>query len=299
MRAEATYQLHLVDLWYENKPDEALSLLADLRARYPHNPLFLLNAAQVQEVYRKDYPAALALYRALVDGARSGALREPVMAETWGRLGAAAQFDALAESDRAIDELRVVIERRPAAPYGAVAQAQLDLGRASDRLGWRDQAVAAYRAAIVSAPADDPRHIRRAAQEGLSHPPDRAAADAARLSLEGWRAFESGSLADAATRLDSAVQLRPDDGVHRYRRGRVYAARQDRARAQLDFERALQVRPSPPPPFVAASYLELGSLLEAAGDRARATAMYEAVARVRGASPETRDLAQRALARIR
>jgi hypothetical protein len=61
LRAEATYQLHLVDLWYENKPDEALALLAELRARYPHNPLFLLNAAQVQEVYRKDYPAALAL----------------------------------------------------------------------------------------------------------------------------------------------------------------------------------------------------------------------------------------------
>jgi tetratricopeptide (TPR) repeat protein len=299
MRTEATYQLHLVDLWYENKTDEALSLLADLRARYPHNPLFLLNAAQVQEVYRQDSPAALALYRALVDGARSGGLHEPVMAEVWGRLGAAAQLDALAESDRAIDELRIVIERRPAVPYGAVAQAQLELGRVSDRVGWRDQAVAAYRAAIASAPADDPRNIRRAAQEGLSHPADRVAAEAARLSLEGWRAFESGSLLDAAARLARAVQLRPDDGVHRYRHGRVLAARQDRARAQTDFERALQARPAPPPPFVAASYLALGSLFDAASDRARAIAMYEAASRVRGASPETRDLAQRALVRLR
>jgi tetratricopeptide (TPR) repeat protein len=299
LRAEATYQLHLVDLWYENKPEEALSLLADLRARYPHNPLFLLNAAQVQEVYRKDSPAALALYRALVEGARSGGLREPVMAEAWGRLGAAAQLDAMAESDRAIDELRAVIERRPAAPYGAVAQAQLELGRISDRLGRRDQAVAAYAAAIAAAPADDPRNVRRAAQEGLSHPADGVAAEAARLSLEGWRAFESGSLRDAAARLDRAVQLRPDDGVHRYRRGRVLAARDDRAGAQTDFERALQVRPAPPPPFVAASELALGSLFDAAGDRARAIAMYEAASRVRGASPETRDLARLALERLR
>jgi tetratricopeptide (TPR) repeat protein len=184
-------------------------------------------------------------------------------------------------------------------PYGAVAQAQLELGRVSDRLGWRDQAVAAYRAAIASAPADDPRNIRRAAQAGLSHPADPVAAEAARLSLEGWRAFESGSLLDAAARLDRAVQLRPDDGVHRYRRGRVLAARQDPARAQTDFERALQARPAPPPSFVAASYLALGSLFDAASDRARAIAMYEAASRVRGASPETRDLAQRALARLR
>jgi len=299
LRAEATYQLHLVDLWYENKPEEALALLADLRARYPHNPLFLLNAAQVQEVYRKDNPAALALYRALVDGAGRGGLREPVMAEMWGRLGAAAQFDALAESDRAIDELRIVIERRPAVPYGAVARAQLELGRVSDRLGWRDQAAAAYRAAIASAPADDPRDVRRAAREGLSRPADRVAAEAARLSLEGWRAFERGSLPDASARLDRAVQLQPDDGVHRYRRGRVLAARNDGAHAQTDFERALAARPAPPPPFVAASYLALGSLFDAASDRARAIPMYEAALRVRGASPETRDLAQRALAYLR
>lgn len=299
LKAEAAYQLHLVDLWYENKPDEALSILANLRARYPHNPLFLLNTAQALEIYRGDRPAALAAYRALADGARSGAFREPVMAEAWGRLGAAVHLTALAEPDRAIEELRVVIERQPTVPYGAVAQAQLELGRAADGLGWRDEATTAYRAALAVVPPGDPRGIRHAAEEGLSRPPDRTGAEAARLSLEGWRAFERGSLADAASRLDRAVLLRPDDGVHRYRRGRVLSARQDRAGAQADFERALRVRPPPPAPFVAASYVELGVLFEAASDRPRAIAMYEAAARVSGAGPEPRDLAQRALARIR
>jgi hypothetical protein len=79
----------------------------------------------------------------------------------------------------------------------------------------------------------------------------------------------------------------------------VLAARNDGAHAQTDFERALQVRPAPPPPFVAASYLALGSLFDAASDRARAIPMYEAALRVRGASPETRDLAERALAHLR
>jgi hypothetical protein len=299
LKAEAAYQLHLVDIWYENKNGEALELLAELHAKYPHNPIFLLNAAQVHEIYRSDRSAALTIYRELVDGARSGALREPVLAEMSGRLGAAAQLAALAEPDRAIEELRVVIERKPAAPYGAVAQAQLDLGRASDQLGLRGQAIAAYRAALAAVPPGDPREVRKAAQQGLSRTPDRITADATRLSLEGWRAFERGDATAALAALDAAVQLRPDDGVHRYRRGRVLAAKPDRARARSDFERALQVRPLPPPPFVAASYYELGAIFEASSDRARAITMYESASRAHAASAETRSLAQRALARLR
>jgi tetratricopeptide (TPR) repeat protein len=299
LRAEAAYQLHLVDLWYENKSGEALEILVGLQSRYPHNPIFLLNAAQVHEVYRSDRAAALAVYESLIDGARGGSLREPVLAETWGRLGAAAQLIPLAEPDRAIDELRAVIAKRPAAPYGAVAQAQLDLGRALDQIGARDQAVAAYRAALAAAPAGDPREVRRAARQGLSRTPDRTTADAARLSIDGWRAFERGDAAGALTALDRAVQLRPDDGVHRYRRGRVLGAANERARAQADFERALRVRPLPPAPFVAGSYYELGAMFEASPDRARAIAMYDAASRAHGAPAETRRLAQRALARLR
>ena len=299
LKAEAAYQLHFIDLWYERKTDEALAILADLRARYPHNPIFLLNAAQAHEVYRSDRAAALDVYRALVDGARNGSLREPVLAETWGRLGAAAQLDALAEPDRAADEARAVIARRPAMPYGAMAQAQLELGRALDQIGARDQAIAAYRAAIAAAPAGDPHQVRRAAQQGLSRTPDRVTAEATRLSLEGWRAFERGDGAAAIAPLDRAVELRPDDGVHRYRRGRVLLAAQDRARARADFERALRVRPLPPAPFVAASYCELGAISEASSDRARAVAMYDAASRAHGAWAETRSFAQRALARLR
>ena len=299
LRSEAAYQLHLVDLWYEHNNGEALELLAELRARHPRHPMFLLNAALVHEIYRSDPSAALAVYEALVDGARAGSLREPVLAETWGRLGAAVQHAALAEPDRAIDELRAVVARRPAVPYGAMAQAQLDLGRALDGLGARDEAVAAYRAAMAAAPSGDPREVRRAARQGLSRAPDRKAAEASRLSLDGWRAFERHDAAGAIAALDRAVQLRPEDGVHRYRRGRVLSATGDRARARADFERALQARPLPPPPFVAGSYYELGAMFEASSDLARAIAMYASAARAHGAPAETRALAERALARLR
>ncbi len=299
MPSEATYQLYLANIWYENKPDEALHLLGDLRGRHPGNPLFLLNVAQLHESYLGDIPSALAAYQGLVEGARRGTIGEPVLAETWGRLGAAAQWHALGEPDRAMEELRPVIARRPGQPYGAVALAQLAMGRAADATGRRDEAVAAYRAAQAAAPPGDPRGVRRAAHQALGRAPDRREADAARLSLEGWRAFERGSLDEALAKLDRAVEARAQDGVHRYRRGRVHAALSDPARAREDFERALLARPLPPPPLVAATYEALGALAEAASDRPAAVSRYEAAARVRGAFPATRDAARSALTRLR
>jgi tetratricopeptide (TPR) repeat protein len=299
LKAEAAYQLHFIDLWYENESGEALEILAELRVRYPHNPIFVLNAAQAHEVYRSDRSAALDAYRQLIDGAQRGSLREPALAESWGRLGAAAQLNALAEPDRAAEEARAVVARKPAAPCGAVAQAQLELGRALDQVGAREAAVAAYRAAAASAPAGDPRGVRRAAQQGVSRVPDRTAAEAMRLSLDGWRAFQRGDLTGAIAPLDRAVQLRPNDGVHHYRRGRVLLASEDRGGARAEFERALQVRPLPPAPLVADSYYQLATILEAAAERARAVSLYQSAARAHGASADTRALAERALARLR
>ena len=103
--------------------------------------------------------------------------------------------------------------RRASAPHGALARAHLQLGQALDRLGSRPEAVAAYRAAIAAAPADDPLEIAERARAGLAATPDAAAATAYRLSLEGWRALERGALAEAARALAQSLALRPGDPV--------------------------------------------------------------------------------------
>jgi tetratricopeptide (TPR) repeat protein len=299
MRTEADYQLYLLSIWYENQPDRALTLLGELRARHPHNPLFLVNTAQVHAVYTKDHPAALAAYRALLAGARDGSLREPALATVWGRRGVAQELDALAETDRAVEELQAVIASRPAAPYGVMALSQLELGQAFDRLGRREPALAAYRAAIRTVPADDPDGVRGRASAALRTAPDRAGADAYRRSLEGWRALQRRALDEAGVAFADALRLRPDDAVTLYRRGQWHLARGDRAKALADFERVTQVRPLPPAPYVASSQLDAGQLYLAAGDQARAAHRFDAAARVVGADPETRETARRARAALR
>ena len=299
MRSEAAYQLYLIDIWYEHRGDRARTYLEELRARYPHNPLFLLNLAQLDEVYRNDRPAALAAYGALVGGAQSGGLREPALAETWGRRGVAAQLDALAETDRAIDELRTVIAKRPSAPLGVAALTWLDLGRAFDRLGDRTRAVDAYRAALAAVPSGDPDGVRARVEAGLRQKPDPVRAEAYRLSIDGWRALERQAVAEAGRAIERSLQLAPADGVTWYRRGRWHLAAGDRQAALADFERALQLRPRPPAPFIARSHLEAGHLQLAAGRRDQAAAHYDNAVRVVGADPKTRAAAVRARADVR
>jgi hypothetical protein len=54
MRGEADYQLHLIYLWYEERSRDALTLIADLQRRHPHNPMSYLIEAEIHDVYMHD-----------------------------------------------------------------------------------------------------------------------------------------------------------------------------------------------------------------------------------------------------
>jgi tetratricopeptide (TPR) repeat protein len=167
LRGEADYQLHLLYLWYERKTDRALDLLQDLAARYPSNPLFIQRIAEVHRDYKQDHAASLGAWQTLLDRASANRVEGAAMSVVRARIGAAKSLIALAQPDRAVAMLAPVIETSPTAPYGAAALAQLMLGRAHERLGDREKARAALRAAIASAPADDPDDIRSRARRNF------------------------------------------------------------------------------------------------------------------------------------
>lgn len=167
LESEADYQLHWVYLWYEHDPAAALALLRGLEARYPSNPIFLQRIAEVQHEYFHDHRATAETWKALLDRARAGLVGAPPLTEVRARLGLAAELVEMAQADRAIEHLNIVIARRPVEPYAAHAQAQLQLGEAYDRLGRRTLAVAAYNAALALVPERDPARVRVRARAGL------------------------------------------------------------------------------------------------------------------------------------
>jgi hypothetical protein len=96
LRGEADFQLHILYLWYEQRPRDALDLLRSLDAQYPGNPIFLERIADVHDVYFHDLDASEDAWRALRDRARDGLV-----------------FDAMTIEFRADKKLRAILTRRP------------------------------------------------------------------------------------------------------------------------------------------------------------------------------------------
>lgn len=299
LRGEADYQIHVIYLWYEGKFAEALAIAQDLAARYPGNPLFVQTIGEVYDVYFHDPASSARAYDRLLALARRGAVNEASLAETQARLGLARQLDLLFESDRAIEYARAVIAANPPAPYSGVALASLLAGRAHARLGETAQAETAFAQALARTPADDPLGIRHAVRQARAARVDPAVAEAYRLALGGWRAYQRKDLVDAESALSRAVMRRPSDTVARYRYSRVLAARGDAAGARRELEAVAGAGATTPPVVFAEACVDLADALDAEGQSVRARELYERAAHTFGADAETRARAGREAARLR
>jgi tetratricopeptide (TPR) repeat protein len=298
LQGEADYQLQIIYLWYEHRIDQAIALLDSLHDRYPGNPLFVSQLADVQDAYRHDLSASLDTWRALLAAAREQRVSEPALAEIQARMGVARQLDALYQTDHALEQLHEVIDARPTRPHGALAAAYLALGEAEDRLGHRDSAVAAYRLAVSTAPSPDPRNIRERAANRLRRAPDAIRAEAYRLSLEGFRKLERSDVAGAQTMLARSLTLNPKDPVARYRYGRALLSKRDDAAALEAFEHAIRGARECPAPIAAAAYLEAARVHERLGHRQQALTYYRTASTWFGSGNDTRTAANRALNRL-
>jgi hypothetical protein len=297
---EAAYQLHVVYLWYENRPRDGLALARTLVERHPRSPFFRRVVGDVLDVYMHDRTASLAAYRELAALAAAGRVNLPALAETEARLGMAAQLEALGDTDLAIAELDRVVSSGATEPWGTQTRAALGLARAHDRLGDATTARTLYRKVIASTGARDPLGLAAAARRGLSHSTPPAKAEAHRLALAAWRDFERDP-SDASSLLpplEKALALDPSNQVTRYRCARVLAATGETTRALVELDRVLKTPAEAPATIVGDAALAAGRLREQLDDREGATRDYRRAAHTFGASAETRDEAARALARL-
>jgi tetratricopeptide (TPR) repeat protein len=298
LQGEADYQLQIIYLWYEHRIDQAIALLESLRDRYPGNPLFVAQLAEVQDTYRHDIGASLETWRSLLAAAREQRVSEPALAEIQARMGIAHHLNTLYQTDHALEQLHEVIDARPARPHGALAAAYLALGEAEDRLGRRDAAVSHYRLAVANAPATDAQNIRSRATTHLRRAPDPIKTEAYRLSLEGFRQLERADVAGAQVMLEGSLTLDPKDPVARYRYGRALLAGKDDAAALEQFELAIKNARECPAPIAAAAYLDAARVHERLGHRDQAITYYRAASTWFGGGLETRAAANRALNRL-
>ena len=96
VRGEAQFQIQVLYLWYEHKSKEALAVVRELQARYPHNPLFRQIEAEILDKYFHDYAASLKASEQLLALAQSNAVFRSDVAERVARANIAKQTKAIA-----------------------------------------------------------------------------------------------------------------------------------------------------------------------------------------------------------
>ncbi|MGQ0733682.1 MAG: hypothetical protein ACT4QD_08515 [Acidobacteriota bacterium] len=131
--SEADYQLHLIYLWYEHTPREALAIVQRLQGRYPRNPLFHHAESDIQDVYFHDARASLRVSTRLLRMAERGEVHESALASVRARLNIATQLARLGEVREARTWLEALIAERPARPAGADRRARALLDSLRDR----------------------------------------------------------------------------------------------------------------------------------------------------------------------
>ncbi len=295
---ESLYQLHLVNLWYENRPQEGLTLARTLVERHPRSPFFRRLVAETLAVYLHDCSGSLASYRELEALAEAGRVNEGALARAESALGIAAQLEAMGDTDLAVAELEPLVASQPAVPWGADARARLALAQAHDRLGDTAQARRLYQDVIRAMSPHDPLGLVAPARRGLARPTPRAKAEAHRIALAAWRQFERDAEAPVASEFERALALDPDNHVARYRQARVLIAAGAAADGLAALERVLAAPRGTPPTIVGAAALAAARVREQQRDLVGATRDYRRAAYTFGAAAETRDAAARALARL-
>jgi tetratricopeptide (TPR) repeat protein len=295
---EAAYQIHLVLLWYENKPREGLELLQALGARHPRNPFFHRLTAETLENYLHDTTASLEAWRGLLARADAAAVNEPLLADADARLGLAATLDALGDTDLAVSTLTPLLARTPTEPWGAAARTELALGRLYDRLGEWSKAEALFTAVVKAPPAPDPLGLAAAARRARQRPTAFTKGESHRLALAAWRGFERQATAPVEADFEKALTLDPQNQIARVHYARVLLARRETARALQQLDAVLRAPGNTPPALVADAALAAARLREQTHDTTTARALYRRAAFTFGASAATREAATRAIARL-
>lgn len=258
LRSEADYQMHLIDLWYEEQPERALALLAQLRARHPHNPHFAQAAAEAEDVYLHDPTASLHSYLALLDAGTDRRVAAPDLTRAAAHLGAARQLEQLFETDAAIPHLQAVIAAGASAPAGAVAEAQRLLQRAHARL----------------------------------------TSPAYRLSLDGWRALQRGDLDTAERALTAALARDARNPVIRYRYAKLLLARQRDEDALLVLADVHRRHDETPAEIYTLACIDAARVKERQGDLRVASDLYRSATTVFGGDRRQKAEAQREYERL-
>jgi len=269
---EVQAQLYEIYAFYEKDPDRALAEVRGMRRRHPGWPLWALKLAEHLRDRMGLYAESAAVAREAVEAGQRGQASYQGAEGTLARIsfGESLLLDLrFAEARREL----LLVKEGPPELAGALLRARLLLGRALEREGDREGAVAHYRRAATAADRD----VRRQAEAALRTPLAAAELEGVALVAQARRQREAGRRREAAELYRRATRVWPAS-----LEARLLAAEDDLLHGDPDDAQDavddVEDEDDPQPPWLRPwSHLLRGHLLDLDGQRQRAVDQYKKV----------------------
>ncbi len=279
----------------EDQPADALRIVQSFRQRFPENAWFHYWQGTLLSDEINDYKQAELIYESILQKCKSNVRTYNKELENQAVLKLARVHSKQLEPEKAISEVRALIQAKPKEPSWILPRAYLELGNFYDQIGKRNEAVLAYKQVLSSR---NHRDYHEQASKRLDDNYNQRNADIFLANLEGRRLARDGMYENAEASLQKVLQKYPNNEQTQYALAELNYLRGSYAEAGEILNGILNKKPPEPKWLLPGVYVKLGMVYEARKQRDAARQSYLKALDTEFIASDDRNTAKRALKQI-
>ncbi|HSE39462.1 MAG TPA: tetratricopeptide repeat protein, partial [Acidobacteriota bacterium] len=280
---------------FEDQPADALRIVESFRKRHPENAWFHYWQGTLLSDELNDYAQAESVYESILENCANNVRTYNKELENQTILKLARVHSRQLEPEKAIAEIRALIQTKPKEPSWILPRAHLELANIYDQIGMRKEAVLAYKQVLS---LKNHRDYHEQAEKRLEDDYNQRNADIYRANLEGRRFARERMFENAEASLNKVLQQYPNNEQTLYALAELHYLRGSYVEAAEVLNRILNQKPREPKWLLPGVYVKLGMVYEARKQRDAARQSYQKALDTEFIASDDRNTAKRALKQI-
>jgi tetratricopeptide (TPR) repeat protein len=280
---------------HEERPAEAIRIVQTFHANHPDNAWFHYWLGTLYSDEMNDYNQAGKIYSEVIEKCDQGTpgYTTEVRNQAWLKM-ARVYFRQL-YPEKAIEEIRSLIQNKPKEPAWILPKAYLELGNIYDQIGMRNEATLAYKQVLSFR---NYRDYHEQATKLLDQKYNQKLADIYRLNLDGRRLAAAGRFEDAEAAFNNVLNQYPKNEQTLYAIAEMYFMKGSYSESTKLLDQILDRNPKEPKWLVPGAYVRLGQVYQAQKQAEAARRSYQKALETDFLISDDRNLAKRALRQI-
>ena len=280
---------------FEDQPQESLAIVKKFHAKYPDNAWYHFWLAALYSDALNDYETAEKVYEDMLERHRRRIPSYTKEVQNQVRLKLARVHNRLLDPEKAIREIKVLINEKPKEPGWILVRAHMELASIYDQIGMRKEAIRAYKQ-VLSLP--EYRDSHEDAEKQMSRKYNQTLAHIYRLNLEARRLAAKGKFDEAESTFQAILKRYPNSEQTRFYIAEMHYLKGDYTRAEKLYKDLLRRDPRESEGLVAGIYVKLGQVYEAKKQALAAKHSYEKALNSKFIAGDDRAAAKRGLRHI-